>query len=143
MNDHGTLASLMHEVVVSEPDREPWLDLASKPIAVAALGSALADIIGDLRPTRILSWWACDEVVLAHSVAVALDVPRSVAEVELGLISVSPELPAASRVLVVATALDAYHPVAVLETILATSGHILVGIVSIDPATGVVLDRRS
>ncbi|QEE62385.1 hypothetical protein FVA74_12975 [Salinibacterium sp. dk2585] len=101
------------------------LELALDPAAVQLLGAAIADRAREHSPSLVLSW-AGDDIVLAHAVASALGVPRAVVSLDLGLISVDPQLEAGTRGMLVASTFTSETPIASIATMLGERGHELV-----------------
>lgn len=101
------------------------LELALNPAAVTSLAEGLADQALPYEPSLVLSW-AGEDIVLAHAVASILRVPRVVVSLDLGLMTVFPNLPPESRVLIVATMFTNANPVASIATMLRERGHTLV-----------------
>ncbi|WP_223690521.1 hypothetical protein [Leifsonia poae] len=139
MTTSPDLASLVASVTVREADGSSWYDLSSHPVSVDAIGGAIADRVRDAGITAVISWWTPDEAVLAHVVASALGVPRSSAELELGLITLSPELNANNgrRVLLVATDFDFNKPQEPLRVLLEGRGQALVATASFSEPEGI------
>jgi len=133
------LASLVESVTVHEPDGSTWYDLSSQPATVNAIGYAIAKQVTDAHITTVISWWAPDEAVLAHAVATALGVPRSSAELELGLITLSPDLRTEDdgRVLLVATKFDNNKPEEPLRVILESRKYTVVATASFATPEGI------
>ncbi|TAM70070.1 MAG: hypothetical protein EPN48_06710 [Microbacteriaceae bacterium] len=141
MTTPDNITPLIRRLSTTDPDGSSWIDLASDPASVQELGRAIANVLQDANLDAVLGWWAPDEAVLAHTIAAALQVPRSSAELDLGLISVSPRLPAASRVLVVATTFDTRTPRDPLAAILEGDGHTLVATVELRANDGARITR--
>ncbi|PWB97976.1 hypothetical protein [Homoserinimonas hongtaonis] len=101
------------------------LDLALNPAAVTELGSLIAEQAREHSPSLVLSW-AGDDIVLAHAVASALGIPRAVVSLDLGLITVDPQVAPSTRGVLVGSHFTSDGPVASIATMLGERGHELV-----------------
>lgn len=108
-----------------------WLDLGADPAAVDAIARTVAECIRAEEASFVIGWGDPDSAVLAHAIAVALGVPRTAAELDLGLITVSPRVPEGSRVVVVSASLSDRHTSEPLVTLVEGSGSIPVATVAL------------
>lgn len=125
MTDPTSLHTQLDSLRVDEAG-ESRFDFVINPAAATAVGTVLAERAREHNPNLVLSWTGEDDIVLAHIVASVLGVPRAVAELDLGLITVSRSLPAGSRVVLVAPQFSEERPIASIATMLETRGHKLV-----------------
>lgn len=127
------IRALVGDLVVVDEGLQ-WIDTASRPSVVAALGAEIAVLSHRFGADAVACWVSDDESVLAHSIAVALDVPVARADENLGLLTLDPELPGAARsVLLVATAWTMEHPLAPLASLLTNRGKTVAAAVSLLP----------
>lgn len=125
MTEPTTLLHQLVSLTINE-DGASRFDLVVDPAAATAVGLALAERIRQFEPTVVLSWADEDDIVLAHIVASALDVPRAVVELDLGLITISRSLPNGSLAVLVASQFSPERPIASIATMLDTRDHKLV-----------------
>jgi hypothetical protein len=93
-------------------DGEVWT--ARSPQSVAQIGGAIAASLRESAPAAIACWIGDDESVLAHAIAVQLDIPVLRVVEDLGLLSIEGEASPGSRVALVATRWDSRRPPAPL-----------------------------
>jgi hypothetical protein len=130
------VARAVSVLTVNEADGGSWMDMSTRPDAVEEVGRAVARAVADRGAGAVVGWPRPDETVLAHIVARELRVPRAVVNEDLGLLTMSPELAADARVLVVATSLDQYPSLQAVRTLLESGGHHVVGVVTVGAEHG-------
>ncbi|RNE56512.1 hypothetical protein [Cryobacterium tepidiphilum] len=135
-SQHASIAQAVSELTVTEADGSTWIDMSTRPDAIENIGQAVAHEVKNLGAGAVIGWLSADETVLAHIVARELGVPRAVIDVDLGLLTISPELQPNCDVLVVATSLDQYPSLQAIRTVLESNGHHVVAVVSLDAQSG-------
>jgi hypothetical protein len=108
-----------------------WIDVSVDPASAESVGAAIARRVAEYEPQLVVTWMLPDESVLAHIVARDLGVTIARADLDLGLITIEEELPAASRVLLVTTIDDPYRRLNSLYTLLEGQGHTVVAAASV------------
>ena len=124
-------SALISTLLVEEDSVERWFDFGKNPSATEQVGKLIADRAHAYAPDAVASWSSPDETVLAHIVARELGAVRVGIELDLGLLSVLSELPAASRVMLISTFWNRVRPVASLRTLLEGQGHTVVAAASL------------
>ena len=108
-----------------------WIDVSVDPASAESVGAAIARRVAEYEPQLVVTWMLPDESVLAHIVARDLGIRTARADLDLGLITIEEELPAASRVLLVTTIDDPYRRLNSLYTLLEGQGHTVVAAASV------------
>jgi hypothetical protein len=124
-------------------DADGAYDLAADPTAATRAGAALAEMVRSAEATVVLSWAGENESLLAHVVASELGLPRAVVELDLGLLTVSPPLAEASRVVLVATEFSARRPIDSIATMLASRNHQLTAVAALSASEELSADTAA
>lgn len=100
-----------------------WVDTATDPAALDAIGVHVATFLRPLGPEAITCWLDVDDAVFAHAVARHLGVPVLRVENDLGLLTMSPDSGlSVSRVAAVATSWTDYRQLAPLIAFFTNRG---------------------
>jgi hypothetical protein len=118
------------------PDGSSWFDFSRNPRELETVGAAIAGTGSELGTEAVVSWLDPDETVLAHVVASHLGVPRASVDVDLGLLTLGPELEFNRSVLLVASAFTRFRTAESLRSLLEDHGHTVVGAVSLSETSG-------
>ncbi len=138
--EHEQLSSLVNGMIAHAGTEDMWLETAASPARLARLGERIARVVGTFGAEAVVHWRDDDEAALAQAVAQALAVPVARADLDLGLLTLSPALPDSARnVLLLASSWNGYRPVAPLVGLLRGTGREPVAALSLF-SSGPILD---
>lgn len=130
--ERDEIARLVSGLMSSEGTADLWLETAASPARLAKLGERIAGVVSAFAPQAIACWLNEDEAALAQTVAQVLAIPVARVNVDLGIMTISPDLPPhVSHVLMLSSSWNSQRPAAPLARMLRNTGKEVVAAVSL------------